>query len=189
MEDQSFSVLLSQRLSIRCFQAADASAFAAYRSDPEVARYQGWEAPYSLERAIRFIESLEGASPGVPGSWFQFAVALNPTDLLIGDCGLCPTRRDPSQAELDFTFAKAYQGKGYASEAVRRLLEYLFTSLALRRVYAITQIQNSASNRLLKRTGFDWKGHFIEESSDEGDTADEYKYELLREDWENHHAS
>jgi aminoglycoside 6'-N-acetyltransferase len=189
MEDQSFSVLLSQRLTIRRFKADDAAAFAAYRSDPHVARYQAWEAPYSIERAIRFIESLEGASPGVPGSWFQFAVALNPTDLLIGDCGLCPTRRDPSHAELGFTFAKAYQGKGYASEAVRRLMEYAFTSLALRRVFAITQIQNSAANRLLKRIGFEWKGHFTEESSDKSDAADEYIYELLREDWEYHHAS
>ena len=189
MEDQSFSVLLSQRLTIRRFKADDAAAFAAYRSDPLVARYQAWEAPYSIERANRFIESLEGVSPGVPGSWFQFAVALNPTDLLIGDCGLCPTRREPSHAELGFTFAKAYQGKGYASEAVRRLMEYAFTSLVLRRVFAITQIQNSAANRLLKRIGFDWMGHFTEDSSDKGDAADEYIYELLREDWEYYHAS
>jgi len=186
MEDQSFNVLLSQRLTIRRFKADDAAAFSAYRSDPDVARYQAWEAPYSIERAIRFIESLEGASPGVPGRWFQFAVALNPTDLLIGDCGLCPTRRDPSHAELGFTFAKAYQGKGYASEAVRRLMEYVFKSLALRRVFAITRIQNNAANRLLKRIGFEWKGYFTEDSSDKGDAADEYIHELLREDWDDY---
>jgi RimJ/RimL family protein N-acetyltransferase len=109
--------------------------------------------------------------------------------LLIGDCGLRPTRRDSSHAELGFTFAKAYQGKGYASEAVRRLLDYVFTSLALQRVFAITQIQNDAANRLLKRLGFEWKGHFIEDSMENDVTANEFIYELLREDWEYQHAS
>src|SRR3990172_12657922 len=49
MEDLSFSTLSSQRLTVRRFRADDAEPFAAYRSDPAVARYQGWEAPYSLE--------------------------------------------------------------------------------------------------------------------------------------------
>ena len=148
-----------------------------------MARYQAWEVPYPLEKARRFIESLEGAAPGATGTWFQFAVALTSTGLLIGDCGLCPTRRDPSSAELGFTFARAYQGKGYASEAVRRLLEYLFMVLALERVFAITQIRNGAANRLLRRLGFEWKGHFIEDSMDKDDATNEFIYELLREDW------
>ena len=188
-EDFSFSSLLSQRLTIRRFHADDVAAYAAYRSDPDVARYQDWEVPYPPEKARRFIESLEGAVPGATGIWFQFAVALNSTGLLIGDCGLRPTRREPSHAELGFTFAKAYQGKGYASEAVRRLLEYVYKSLALQRVFAITQIKNVAANRLLKRLGFEWKGYFTEDSSDSGEAASEFIYELLREDWEQQHAS
>ena len=184
MKDPSFSTLPSKRLIIRRFQADDVAALAAYRSDADVARYQEWEVPYPPEKARRFVESLEGAAPGATGTWFQFAVALTSTGLLIGDCGLRPTRRDPSRAELGFTFAKAYQGRGYASEAVRRLLDYVFMSLALQRVFAITQIQNRAANRLLKRLGFEWKGHFTEDSADNGDAASEYIYELLTVDWE-----
>jgi RimJ/RimL family protein N-acetyltransferase len=37
----------TNRLSLRPMQDADLEPFAAYRSDPEVARYQGWDAPYS----------------------------------------------------------------------------------------------------------------------------------------------
>ena len=189
MEDLSFSTLPSQRLTIRLFHPDDATALAAYRSDPDVAKYQAWEVPYPLEKARRFIESLEGAAPGAAGTWFQFAIELTSTGLLIGDCGLRPTPHGSSHAELGFTFASDYQGKGYASEAVRRLLEYVFMSLALERVFAITHVQNGAANRLLKRLGFEWKGHFTEDSSDKVDAASEVMYELLREDWELQHAS
>ena len=45
-----FRVLLeTSRLVLRRFAPGDEAAFAAYRSDPEVARYQSWEAPFSLE--------------------------------------------------------------------------------------------------------------------------------------------
>jgi len=189
MQDPLFNILSSPRLSIRRFNADDAEAFATYRSDPDVARYQGWEAPYPLEKAKRSIESLEGQAPGAPGAWFQFAVALTSTGMLIGDCGLRPTRRDPSQAELGFTFAKAYQRQGYASEAVRCLLEYVFGSLALQRVFAITQIQNDAANRLLKRLGFRLQGRFIENTAGPGQAESEFIYEQLQDDWKHGHAS
>jgi RimJ/RimL family protein N-acetyltransferase len=188
MEDPSFGTLSSQRVTIRRFKAEDAEALTAYRSDPDVARYQAWEVPYPLDKARRLIESLEGAIPGTPGSWFQFAVAVNTTGLLIGDCGLRPTRRDPSRAELGFTFARAYQGKGYASEAVRCLLEYAFTSLALQRVFAITQTQNDAARRLLERLGFRGHGHFVEDATVKGDTDGELIFERLQEDWKHQHA-
>jgi len=189
MEDLSFGSLLSQRLIIRRFHLDDVEAFSAYRSDLDVARYQTWEVPFQPGKARRLIESLEGTVPGTTGAWFQFAVALNSTGMLIGDCGLRPTRREPSHAELGFTFAKAYQGKGYASEAVRRLLKYVFMSLEVQRVFAITQIKNGAANRLLKHLGFEWKGHFTEDSLGNGDPTSEFIYELLREDWEHQNAS
>jgi RimJ/RimL family protein N-acetyltransferase len=38
-------ILESERLMLRPFQEADIEPFAAYRSDPEIARYQSWEPP------------------------------------------------------------------------------------------------------------------------------------------------
>ena len=44
-------MISTDRLTLRRFQPGDADAFAAYRSVPEVARYQSWDAPVSLETA------------------------------------------------------------------------------------------------------------------------------------------
>ena len=45
----------TERLGLRRFTTADAEAFAAYRSAPEVARYQSWEAPVSLPAAVALV--------------------------------------------------------------------------------------------------------------------------------------
>ena len=49
--DVDFDRLLTRRLLIRRFIPSDAPSFARYRSIPEVARYQSWDAPYPLEQA------------------------------------------------------------------------------------------------------------------------------------------
>ncbi|HWD78977.1 MAG TPA: GNAT family N-acetyltransferase, partial [Kribbella sp.] len=106
--------LRTERLSVRRFTAADAERFAAYRSDPDVARFQGWTAPVPLDEARENVERFAAGDPEAPG-WFQYAVALD--DVLIGDLGL-KLHENLMQADLGFTFATEYQGKGYASEAV-----------------------------------------------------------------------
>jgi len=66
--------LKTARLILRPFQETDLPAFAAYRSDPEVARYQSWEAPYSLAQAQDYFKEVVQAHPGIPGEWFAFAI-------------------------------------------------------------------------------------------------------------------
>ena len=118
---------------------------------------------------------ITGASRGI-GKAIALAYAKHGANVAFSDLN-----RDANMESLEKELSTmGVKGKGYASEAVQCLMVYAFTSLALRRVFAITQIQNRAANRLLKRIGFDWKGHFTEDSSDKGDAADEYIYELLR---------
>src|SRR5215210_518471 len=118
-----FTQIESPKLVLRHFKPADLPAFHAYRNDSEVAKYQGWDA-FTKEHAIAFIEEMASLQPGIPGEWFQFAVELKETGLLIGDCALKPDREEPRQAEMGYTLAREHQGKGYASEAVSTLLDY-----------------------------------------------------------------
>jgi RimJ/RimL family protein N-acetyltransferase len=179
VEDASFDRLESARLHLRRFRADDAAAFAAYRSDPEVARLQGWNAPYSFEEAQRFVESLEGVSPGRPGAWFQFAVALRSNGALIGDCALRTSDIDHRQAELGFSFATPYQRRGYGSEAVSRVLQYAFTTLQMHRVFSIVDARNESAMRLLERASFRREGHFVEAAWFKGEWVSELLYAQL----------
>src|SRR5271170_4736769 len=124
MSDVSFTELPGRRVVLRRFRAEDVAEFVAYRSDPEVARYQSWDAPYPQEEGERFIRQMKTAHPDTPGEWFQFAVVLRATGQLAGDCAAMPRADDPSQCEIGFTIAPRYEGRGYATEAVRLLVGY-----------------------------------------------------------------
>ena len=176
-------ILETQRLKLRPFQMSDLDPFVAYRSDPEVARYQGWDAPYPVEKAAAFIEEMAQATPATNGHWYQFAVELKQNGGMIGDCAFHTLPEDNRQAEIGFSFARSYQGFGYATEAVKRLLDYLFADLGLHRVQAICDVENTASARLLERVGMRREAHFVDNTWFKGAWGSEYLYALLQYEW------
>ena len=133
----------TERLVVRRFAAGDVAAFAAYRSDPEVARYQSWDAPVSEVDAAGLVAVFAAGEENTPG-WFQYAVERH--GVLIGDVGVC-LHDNRMQAELGFTVARPHQGQGYATEAVRCVLDRVFGS-GVRRVSADCDARNTASGKM-----------------------------------------
>jgi RimJ/RimL family protein N-acetyltransferase len=183
-----FVELESARLVLRRFTDADLAAFQAYRNDSAVARYQSWET-FSREEALRFLSEQTGLEPLTPGRWFQIAVALKETRALVGDCAVKVSEEDTRLAEIGFTFAREHQGKGHATEAVRRLLDFLFREAGLHRVIAITDCENKPAAALLERTGLRREGHFLQNIWFKGKWGDEYLYAILRSEWLREHGA
>jgi RimJ/RimL family protein N-acetyltransferase len=182
MSDAAFDRIESERLILRHFRDSDLAPFVAYRNDPEVARYQSWDS-FDEREAKAFIREIGTAHPGVPGDWFQFAVEWKETGGLVGDCALQVDGQEPYRAELGFTLAREHQGKGFASEAVSRLLDYAFESLGLHRIFAIADCRNKPSSTLLERVGLRREGHFLESVWFKGEWSDEYLYAVLKDEW------
>ncbi len=140
----------SARLTLRRFRPDDLRRFQAYRHDPEVARYQGWD-PVSDEQAREFLAEMSEAPFGRLGEWLQIAIA-DVDDVLIGDIGLF-TAASGAEAELGITLAREAHGKGLAEEAGRTLIDGLRAHTEARRLVAITDTRNLPSARLLRRLG------------------------------------
>jgi len=157
MNDFGFTPLTTERLTLRRLAAADLQPFLAYRNDPLVARYQSW-VTWSEEEAWHLFAVQESLLPGRPGHWFQVAVELRETGELVGDCAFCVEPEDPSRAEIGFTFARAFQKRGYAFESVSALLPYFFSTLGLHRLIARTDSENHPAHALLERLGFRREG-------------------------------
>jgi RimJ/RimL family protein N-acetyltransferase len=181
--DGAFAELVCERLILRRFRRGDAPAFAAYRTDPAVAAFQSWDAPYSLERAEQFVRDLEGTDPDTPGAWFQFAVTARLDGALVGDCGAVVRLDDPRQVEIGFTVAPAHQGNGYATEAVRALVGYWLRDRGKHRVTASCDARNTASARVLRRAGFRLEGHLRESTWAKGEWTDDLLFAVLERDW------
>jgi RimJ/RimL family protein N-acetyltransferase len=180
MNKTAFTSFESERLLLRRFTEADLPPFLAYLNDPLVARYQSWES-YTGQQAQEVIDEQQNLDPGVPGKWFTFAAESKEDGLLIGHVAL--KMLDHQQAEIGFTFSRAYHGKGLAFEAAARVLDYVFNELTLHRVIAITDCENERSAALLSRLGMRREGHFIQNIWFKGKWGDEYLYALLREEW------
>jgi aminoglycoside 6'-N-acetyltransferase len=177
-----FTQIETTRLLVRRFQDGDLSAFLEYRNDPEVARYQGWDSILEVN-AQAMITELKHAEPGAPGHWFQFAIALKETAQLVGDCGLCVLVQDARQAQLGISLARAYQGQGFATEAVSAVLDYAFINLDLHRVVATVDAENARSAALMERVGLRREGHFMKNAWFKERWADEYLYAVLQAEW------
>ena len=181
LQDPSFLRLSSERVLIRRFEPADAIHLAAYRNDCEVARYQSWKYPCSVRDAEDFIASLRERAPGTPGAWFQFAVSL-PAGALIGDVGLGIAADNTDQAELGFSFAQQYQGRGYAIESVGLVARYAFERLSIRRLFALTDSRNARAQRLLERLRFRREGAAREATWFRGEWVTDFLYAKLATD-------
>jgi aminoglycoside 6'-N-acetyltransferase len=176
-------LLKTHRLLLRPFQASDLENFAAYRSDPHVARYQSWPTPFTLAQAAAFLEKMKHAEAGAPGTWYQLAVERQDHPGLIGDCAFQVLADEPRQAQIGCTFSRLHQRRGYATEAVSRLLDYLFGELHLHRVTATCDVENVASTRLLQRLGLRREAHFLENVWFKGSWGSEYCYAVLHREW------
>ena len=182
--DAAFDRLLTPRLVLRRFTRADARRFAAYRSLPEVARYQSWEAPYSIDRAHDFITWLASHHPDEPGEYFQLAVATREDPAtVIGDCAFQPRAPEPLIVDVGYTFDPAHQGRGYATEAVGELVRYLFADLGKHKLTADCDTRNDPSWRLLERLGFQREGELREAFRDGDAWGSAYLYGLLAHEW------
>lgn len=188
--DVSFDRLRTPRLLLRRFAPADAAALAEYRSRPEVARYQSWDAPYPIDRAEAFIAWLGEHHPDETGEWYQLAIAEREApDRLIGDCGFRSRQDEHAVVDVGFTLSPAAQGRGYATEAVGELLRYLFQDRAKHKVCADCDTRNDASWQLLERLGFVREGTLRESFRDGATWASEHLYGLLVADWRRGGAS
>lgn len=180
-------LLETERLVLRRFRADDAPVLAAYRSDPDVARYQSWDAPYPLGDAIAFVAEAAHLDPEREG-WFQYAVELRTGGVLIGDVGV--NRGDGGrQAEIGFTFAPAHQGRGLATEAVGRIVGHLLAEEGLHRVHASLDARNTRSARLLERLGFRREGLQVQSSWWKGEWTDDLGYAVLASEWSSRSAT
>ena len=96
---------------------------------------------------------MNSARFAVPGEWFQLGMAERETDQLMGDLGFCICGPGNQHAELGFSLSRKFQGRGLAAEAVREMIDLLFSRTTIARVVALTDERNEACIRLLRRVG------------------------------------
>lgn len=142
----------TERLLLRRSRPEDAATISAYRSDPNVNRQQGWDRT-DLEGVLADIVEMSGRAPGEPGGWVQFTVEERGGGRIVGDVGLSVADGEPGVIKVGYTIDPAFQGLGYATEAIRALVEYAFETLGAEVVRAHASAENAPSIRVAEKIG------------------------------------
>lgn len=174
--------LNSHRLLIRNLQLSDLEDFLSYRSNPEVTKYQGFNV-MNKEQAEAFILSQIDKLFGQPGEWVQYGIEEKTTGKLIGDCAIKLQGADPRIAEIGITISHLHQRNGFAKEAMRSILSFLFEKKNIHRIVETVDAQNLSSIKLLESLGFRKEGHFIDNIFFKGQWGSECQYAMLQREW------
>ena len=142
--------LRTARLGFRCWRPDDLDLARSLWEDPEVTGLIG--GPFTPEEVRR---RLEQEIAGATASGIQYwPVFLLSNDDFAGCCGLRPYRPEENIFEIGFHLRRSHWGNGYAGEAAQAVIEYAFSSLAAKALFAGHHPENEASKRLLEKLGF-----------------------------------
>lgn len=144
--------LYTLRLVIKDLSLQDVSRFSEYRNKKEVAKYQSWK-NYSIKKAEKRISyCLKHPFQGQIGN-YQLGIYLKENDYLIGD--LFIEIDGHTTFTLGYTLDSLYWSKGYASEALQALFQYMYEEYKFKICLAHVYEDNERSIHLLKRNGFE----------------------------------
>lgn len=163
---------------LRRLDAADLAVFHAYRSDPELARYQGWEAQTEVESLAFLVE--QAATPAFAAGG---GVQLGITDgadggELAGDMYLA-LNEAATEVTVGFTLRHEHQGKGLATQALQEAVALAFrANPGVTACIADADVRNGPCLRLLERVGFVCVGQQTE--TYKGEICEEKLFRLER---------
>ena len=163
----------TENLLLRNWLKGDAAALYQMCRD-ETLRRSGaafFESIHDAEEAIRFWEK---------DSRFK-AIIHRESGELIGFISLGDMNRYEGYVELEYAIAANYRNRGYATEVVKRMVDYGFSKMDLAVIAAQVRSHNAESVRVLEKCAFTFEGRLRKHARDQSDTL---CYSMLREEWE-----
>jgi RimJ/RimL family protein N-acetyltransferase len=142
------------RLLLRPPRMSDAPAiFSKYAQDLEATRYLVWRPSKNIQETEEFLKRYV-AGWGIDSD-FPWAITLKENGELIGMTGL---RINWFKADLGYVLGRPWWGHGYATEAVRPIVDWALSQPSIYRVWAMCDVDNLASARVLEKVGMSREG-------------------------------
>lgn len=180
------TTLTTERLELRPICPGDASELFPFVSDPGISRYMSWEPHASLEVTHAFIADVERRMQ--EGTTIAWVVRERQSGAVCGLISLIAIMRTHrairyDKAELAYWIGPSFQGRGFATEACRAVIDYAFRVMQLNKLGVAHDSENAASAALIERLGFRRIGVEYRHFAKGGRWVDHVVYELLNRDY------
>jgi ribosomal-protein-alanine N-acetyltransferase len=150
--------LYTERLSLRAMHPIDAEDMFDYARRPEVTKYLLWREHEDIGFTRDYLNYI--GQRYALGDFYDWAIIDRESRRMIGTCGFTRIDAVNNCAEIGYVLNPDFHGKGYGTEAVKRILEFGFCELSLNRIEARFMQENERSLKLMKRVGMSFEGYF-----------------------------
>jgi len=166
------------KTNIRAWRSEDAQSLAKAINNKNVQDNlrDGLPLPYTVSDAQEFITSMRAADPNTVFAW-----AITVDDVAVGSVGVF--RKDNVHrlsAEMGYYIDEDYWGNGIATEAVKKVCDYIFENTDIVRIFAVPYAGNAGSCRVLEKAGFHYEGTLRKNAVKNGHIVDMKMYAVIR---------
>jgi len=173
-----FPILETERLLIRRVENKDVNEVFSMRSNAETMKYIPRPLVTNNKEALEHIALLDsGLEKNEAINW---AITFKGENKLLGIIGFYRTKFEDYRSEIGYMLLSENHGKGIASEAVERALDYGFNEMNLHSIEAIIDPRNKESERVLLKNGFVKEGHIKENTFFNGEFLDSVIYSKIK---------
>lgn len=148
-----FPILTTERLTLRQLSTDDGQNIFALRSDTEINKYLDRQASKTIENAINFINKINDSIK--KNDTIYWAITLTNSKIFVGTICLFDFSNEKNKCEIGYELLTNFQGQGIMKEAIRKVIDYAFQTMRLKKIEAFTHNDNQRSTKLL--TKFDFK--------------------------------
>ncbi len=163
---------------MRSFRETDAAALARHANNRKVwlQLRDRFPHPYTIDDARGFIAFARGANP-------ETAFAVTVDDRPVGSIGaVLGEDVERCSAEMGYWLGERYWGRGIAARALVGFTRYAFAAYEVERLFAVPLAANTASCRVLEKTGYRLEGRMRRSAVKDGVVQDQLLYAILRGD-------
>jgi RimJ/RimL family protein N-acetyltransferase len=172
--------LAGKRVRLRPFEIEDRKLLFRWWNNPDS---QGEFISSRLESFTEFEKSLDSTVIGQHQSTILIIERLD-DNTSVGNIAFWPSREGDYGITIGYALGEPEQrSKGFMTEAVGILVNYLFMSKNIERIAADADMENFGSQKVLEKNGFKREGILRKHGFVRGVWSDDIQYSLIREDW------
>ena len=176
---KNIPTLKTERLVLRKMERADLEDVFAYASDPKVSEFLLWSVHPNKGYTKAYLALLQKRY--AQSEFYDWGIEFD--GHIVGTVGFTSFSIEHGIGEVGYVLSSSVWGKGIASEALARIMEYGFCELGLNRIEARFMVENAKSETVLKRAGFTHEGVIRDGVYAKGKYRDVALYSILRSEF------
>ncbi len=151
------NIIETERLELRKFKPGDSeNMFNNWAKDPENVKYLQWQAHPDINETRKILS--EWVKNYKNKNYYQWCVTLKGTDEALGSIGIVELLEDKECCTIGYVLSKKYWNRGIMTEALKAVIDYLFTKVGFHRIQSMHDIDNPASGKVMMKCGMKYEG-------------------------------